>query len=423
MTSIALFERLGLALAIGLLIGIERGWHERDAKAGSRAAGIRTFALVGLLGGIWAALANFVGAIVLGFAAAAFACCFALFEWSEARSSNTNSATGMVAGLITFALGALAVFGATGAAAACAVATALLLAERTALHQFVERLKWPELRAALILLAMTVILLPVLPDRTVDPWGALNPRELWAMTVAIAALSYAGYICVQLMGERRGLLVGAATAALVSSTAVTLNYSALPRGDGPSRAAVSAGIAAAWAVSLLRMSAIAVIVAPALLRVLAPAAIAAALVLSIAAALWYAQSRDVQQREDAALREPFDLALVLRFGLLLAVVVLGYKLAIANFGSFGLLPLAAISGTADVDPITLAVARSMSAGTSASTAALLILTAGTTNFLTRTAILLYTRDFRFALPLIAMGVAALAAAWLVLLMVPVFLLP
>src|SRR5436190_22877837 len=139
MDSIQLFGRLGLALAIGLLIGVERGWREREAKPGSRAAGIRTFALVGLLGGVWAALADFAGPIVLGFAAVAFAAGFILFEWNEARASNTSSATGMVAGLLTFALGALAVFGAMAQAAAAAVATALLLAARSSLHAFVER--------------------------------------------------------------------------------------------------------------------------------------------------------------------------------------------------------------------------------------------------------------------------------------------
>src|SRR5215472_8037661 len=107
MTPLQLFARLGLALAIGLLIGIERGWQLRDEKEGMRAAGIRTYALVGLLGGVWAALSNYAGGIVLGFAAASFAACFTLFAWGEERTLNANSATGMIAGLVAFALGAL----------------------------------------------------------------------------------------------------------------------------------------------------------------------------------------------------------------------------------------------------------------------------------------------------------------------------
>jgi len=405
------FARLGLALAIGLLIGIERGWRERDAKPGSRAAGIRTYTLIGLLGGVWAALAGFAGPLVLGFAAAAFAAGFALFEWSEAQASNSSSATGMVAGLLTFALGALAGFGATAEAAACAVATALFLAERTALHAFVERLQWSELRAALILLAMTVILLPLLPDRTVDPWDAINPYQLWAMTAAIAALSYAGYVCVRVLGERRGLLVGAAAAALVSSTAVTLNYSALDRTNREARAAISSGILVAWAVSLLRVFTIAVFVAPPLWRTLAPAVALATIIMLVPAAIMYLRSRGSAQRSDIGLREPFDLALVLRFGVLLAGVVLAYKVTIHQFGNMGLLPLAAVSGAADVDPITLAVARSAGSAVALDIAARLILVAATANLFTRTAILTATRDMRFAAPLIGSGVAAFAAAW------------
>jgi uncharacterized membrane protein (DUF4010 family) len=416
MTSLELFERLGLALAIGLLIGIERGWRERDAKPGSRAAGIRTFALIGLLGGVSAALAQFGPSLFLGLSILAFAAAFALFEWNEAKASNTSSATGMVAGLVTFALAALAVYGATAQAAAGAVAAALLLAERSALHTFVERLRWSELRAALILLAMTVILLPLLPDRTVDPWNALNPRELWAMTAAIAALSYAGYVCVRLMGERRGLLFGAAAAALVSSTAVTMNYSALPRTNGSRSAAISAGITMAWAVSLARMSALAIFVAPALVPVLLPPVAAAVALLLLAASLWYLRSRGDATDGDKLLSEPFDLGLVLRFGALLAVVVLVYKLASAQFGSMGLFPLAAASGVADVDPITLAVAKSAGVAVSFGNAAKLVLLAGTANFATRVVVLLSTRDLRFALPLISTGAAALALAWLTVLL-------
>jgi uncharacterized membrane protein (DUF4010 family) len=411
MNSLELFERLGLALAIGLLIGIERGWRERDARPGSRAAGIRTFALIGLLGGVSAALAQLGPALFLGFSVVAFAAAFALFEWNEAKSSNTSSATGMVAGLVTFALAALAVYGATAQAAAGAVAAALLLAERSALHTFVERLRWSELRAALILLAMTVILLPLLPDRTVDPWNALNPRELWAMTAAIAALSYAGYVCVRLMGERRGLLFGAAAAALVSSTAVTMNYSALPRTNRSRSAAISAGIAIAWAMSLARMSALATFVAPPLIPALLPPVGIAVALLLLAASFWYLRSSGDVTDGDQLLSEPFDLGLVLRFGALLAVVVLVYKLAVARFGNMGLFPLAAVSGVADVDPITLAVARSAGVGVSVGNAAKLVLLAGTANFATRVVVMLSTRDMRFALPLVFVGATAIALAW------------
>jgi uncharacterized membrane protein (DUF4010 family) len=411
MDLLQLFERLGVALAIGLLIGIERGWHERSAKPGSRSAGVRTFALIGLLGGVLGALSGSGNAVLAGVMTGAFSVGFAVFEWTENRANGIYSATRFVAGLLTFALGALSVTGYMAAASAVAVAAALLLAERQALHAFVERLQWPELRSALILLVMTVVMLPLLPNRTVDPWQSLNPYELWAVTAAIAALSYAGYAAVRLLGERRGLLVGALAAAVVSSTAVTMNYAVLPQGDRRMRSAISSGIAGAWAISLLRVGIIAVFVAPGLAGDIVPPVAAGAATLFAACAYWFLQSNGADNAPENALGEPFNLSLVLRFGLLLAVVVLVYKIVVQQFGSMGLVPLAAISGTADVDPITFAVSKSAGTSIPLQQAAMLILLASSTNFGVRAAVLLWTRKPAFFLPLIGTGVAALTLAW------------
>jgi len=192
MDTYALLERLLLALAIGLLIGVERGWQEREVKDGGRAAGVRTYALIGLLGGICALLSAFVGNFFLGAAALAFAASLAMFEWREAVASNSSSATGLIAGLVAFVLGAYAVLGNMVVAGASGIAATIILAERQTLHAFVANLKWVELRSALILLVMSFVLLPLVPDHPVDPWGALNPRQLWLMVVISAALSYVG---------------------------------------------------------------------------------------------------------------------------------------------------------------------------------------------------------------------------------------
>jgi uncharacterized membrane protein (DUF4010 family) len=343
--------------------------------------------------------------------AGTFALSFAAFEWTENRANGIYSATGFVAGLLTFALGALSTFGNMAAAGAVAVAAAMLLAERQALHTFVERLQWPELRSALVLLVMTVVMLPLLPDRLVDPWQSLNPHELWIVTAAIAGLSYAGYVAVRLLGERRGLLVGALAAAVVSSTAVTMNYAVLPQGDQRMRAAISSGIAGAWAVSLLRVGVIAVFVAPGLAGSILPPVALAAATLFVACAYWFVRSDGAENGAKSALGEPFNLSLVLRFGLLLAVVVFVYKLVVQQFGSMGLAPLAAISGTADVDPITFAVSKSAGLSIPFHEAAMLILLASSTNFCVRAAVLFWTRKPRFFLPLIGTGVAALMLAW------------
>jgi len=164
-----LLTRIGIALAIGFLIGVERGWQERDEGEGERAAGLRTFALIGLSGGIWALLAKSLGdaAFAAGFIALAVA--ITLYRWRESEREGSFGATTLIAALLTFGLGAYAAVGDMTVAAAAAVATAVLLAAKAWLHSWVKALSWPELRASLILLAMTFLALPLLPDRGFGP--------------------------------------------------------------------------------------------------------------------------------------------------------------------------------------------------------------------------------------------------------------
>lgn len=175
----ALLARLGLVLAIGLLIGLERGWRERDAPDRSRTAGIRTYEISGLLGGILAALAQSLDAVsVLITAFLGFTAVLAFYKAREATHDEDFSVTGVMAGLAVFALRALAVAGDYTAAAGAAAALAALLASREVLHGLLKRLTWAELRSALILAVVTAMVLPLLPNRTVDPWGELNPCEV-----------------------------------------------------------------------------------------------------------------------------------------------------------------------------------------------------------------------------------------------------
>jgi uncharacterized membrane protein (DUF4010 family) len=381
-----LLQRLALALSLGLLIGIERGWQEREGKDGSRAAGVRTFALFGLLGGVGGALQSLAGDAFLGIAFAAFAAALAAFEWRESIVSGNVSATGLVAGLLTFALGAYAVLGNMAVAAAVAIGATLVLAERRLLHQFVRRLTWRELRAALLLLAMTFVLLPVLPNHPVDPWSALNPHQLWIVMVVIAAVSYVGYICVRLAGERAGLVLGAAAGGLVSSTAVTLAYSRLSRIQPQATTPLASGIVAAWSVSLIRMSAIAAGLAPQLLMPLGILFAPAVAVLAGFSMLFYRRAARASGESPLTLKDPFELGEVFKFGLLLAAVTLVAKLVNGGNGGLGLMPLAAVSGLVDVDPITLSAAHMAGSEITPGLAAEVIAAAASANLVCKTGV-------------------------------------
>ena len=398
-----LLHRCGLAVAIGFLIGIERGWQEREAANGMRVAGIRTFTLIGALGGICGLLP---GTATLGLAMLAFALPFGFFEWRRARAAGTLSATDFIAGMLTFALGACAAHGDMTVAAAGGVVAAAILAERQVMHSFLQQVTWKELHAALVLLVMTVVLLPVLPDRTVDPWNALNPHQMWEMTVLVGAVCYAGYIAVRVAGERRGLLFAAIMGGIATSTTVTWTFARMVRREPAVMAEVMAAILAAWIVSLLRMSALAVAIAPQLLIPLAPAVAAAACPLLIAAALAY-RTAGRAPSHGLTIADPFELSLMLRFTVMLAAILLLAKLV--SGGERGLFALGGVSGLLDVDPITLSMARMANTGLSQSLAVSTILVAAAANALAKSVLAVIFGGWRLGLSLSALALLAFGA--------------
>jgi len=350
--------RLALALAIGFVIGLERGWQERGEEEGHRAAGLRTFSLIGLMGGIFGALSLEGDRILLAAGFVTIGAALGAFMWREGQSRHDFSATSLIAALLTFVLGAYAVLGNTTAAAGASVAALALLANKPALHSWLSRITWVELRSGLLLAAMTFIALPLLPHYPVDPWNALNPHDLWLMTILIAAVSFAGYAAVKIAGPERGLIVGAALGGLVASTAVTLSLARLARANGGHVNLLAGGILAAGCVMMVRVLFITVVVNQPLALELAPPLLAAAAAMGASAfALVRAGRGSTRQGSDLTIKNPFDLSEVLRFGLLLTLVMLAVVFARRYLGDSGLLGLAALSGLAEVDAMTLSVAR------------------------------------------------------------------
>ena len=405
-----LLPRLGLALAIGLLVGLERGWRERDAPDRSRTAGIRTYGISGLLGGLFAALDEAVGSVaILAIGFVAFTAVFAWFKLREATHDEDFSVTGVIAGMAVFALGALAVAGDYLAAAAGGTALTAILASREVLHGLLKKLTWAELRSALVLAAMTVIVLPVLPDRTIDPWGGVNPREIWFFTVLIAAISFAGYVVTRLFGEKRGVLVGALAGAVVSSTAVTLVLARMAKGAQSVLPLVGAASLAAM-VSLLRVGAVVLAIQPSVLAHAGPAIVAAALVLAAAAGVMFLRDGGAAPMEQAS-RNPFDLAPLLGFAVLFALVSTASAALSGLLDEGGLLATSAVSGTFDVDVAVLSSLRLVEQGIAPDSAARAVLMALVANALGRLFLAAVSGPVRFLVPLAgATALAALAGA-------------
>lgn len=401
--------RLGLALAIGLLVGLERGWRERDAADRSRTAGIRTFGLSGLLGGIFAALAAALDSsaiLIAGFFG--FAAIFAWFSSHEAEHDQNFSVTGVVAALSVFALGALAVVGDQLVAAAGGAALAAVLASREMLHGLLRRLTWIELRSAIVLAAMTAIVLPLLPDRTVDPWGGLNPFEIWFFTVIVAAISFGGYVAVRLLGETRGLLVGSIAGAVVSSTAVTVALARMAGAEANATPLVG-GAALAALVSVLRVCAIVALLAPQVIAYMIAPAIAGGFVLAVAGVLLVRRS-GVHDAGDQPGRNPFEFGALLVFAAAFALVSTVSAALSSRFGESGLLATTAVSGAFDVDVAVLSSLRLADGGTAIALVGQAVLVALATNAAGRLVLAILAGPPRFSLPLAAITGCAVAVA-------------
>ena len=411
-----LLSRLAVALGIGLLIGLERGWKTREVAPGHRAAGVRTFSICGLLGGLMAALAQATGTgvaagLVLGFGFAVYAGVIAVFERDADRAAGSYSATTIVAELLTFILGAYAVTGDVRVAAAAAVAVTGILAARAEIHGWVARITWPELRSALVLLAMTFIILPVVPDTHIGPPPGVNPREVWLIAIVLAGVSFVGYGAVKLFGAERGVLLGALAGGLVSSTAVTLTSARrAAAGEGAPRL-LAAGVAAASAISFLRVIAIVAVLQPVLLRLVVPALALATLVAVGYAAMtvhWTVRGGGSAKAAPAEFTNPFSFWPVVGFAVFLGLVIVAGRMIGDSFGAGGALLSAAGLGLADVDSVTVAMARLVPAPLTEFAAAAAILAAVASNMLSKLVIAASVGRGRFAGEVAAMT----AGCWL-----------
>ena len=411
MSTEELLHRLAAALAIGLLVGTERHWRERQEAAGRRTAGVRTFALTGLFGGVMAVLAASLGqnggALLLGFGLAALLAAQLPFALREADAENKVSATSLVAALGTYSLGAMAVLGDMAVAGAAAVAMTAILASRESLYGLMVRITWPELRSALVLLSMTLLVMPLVPDEPIALLGGLNPAKIWRLAILLAAISYLGYLAVRLMGPERGLVLSGAAGGLVSSTAVAIS-NARAAAAGGAALALAAGALIAGAVSCLRTVAIVFFIARDVAWLLALPLGVAALGMTLAG-LALARRANAAGPPAAPPENPFELAAVLKIALLLAVVALASRLAAEKLGSAAVLAVAALTGLADVDAVALSVPLLAPATLSLEVAAQAVLAAVGVNICAKAAYALVLGGGRFGAVYAALSVAAGAA--------------
>ncbi len=348
------------ALLIGALLGIERERHKREHDE-QTIGGLRTFILFTLIGALGGWLTRELDSpwILAASVLAALAPVLAGYVISARTDPDALGLTTELAAVAACLLGAMTTLGYRELAVGLGVTVAAVLAYKQPLHGLVQRLDREDVYAGLRLLIATFIVLPLLPDRPIDPWGALNPRSLWMLVLLISSLSLVGYVATRLLGANRGIPLTGLTGGLVSSTAVTLAFARQSRDTAYATAApaLAAGILLAWTVMFARVIVmVAILNRPLLTTLGAPMAAMAAVTLAFA---WYLRSRAsaAGRVEGIPLKNPFSLTAAAKFAAFFAAVLLVVKLVQAYAPDRGLYFVAALAGTTDVDAITLSMAQ------------------------------------------------------------------
>lgn len=355
------FRNFVIAILIGVLVGVER---EKRRDTEQTIGGLRTFILVAILGAIGGWLSALHDTlvpllIVLGLTTATVIAGFLMDAGS--REGKLGLTTELAAIAVTL-LGGFATLGHPEVAVGLGIITATVLAYKKPLHGVIDKLGWDDIFAALRLLIASFIVLPLLPDRTFDPWDALNPRQLWMFVVLISALSMVGYIATRWLGPGRGALITGLTGGMVSSTATTLAFSRQSRDLGKTASAqpLVSGTLLAWGVMFVRILVVSFAITPALVWYLAPPIVAMAITTMILAGLLHFRDRPKGKSKNGTtltITTPFSLTRAMKFGALYAVILLVVKIVSGLNTGGGLYLVAAIAGSTDVDAITLSMSE------------------------------------------------------------------
>jgi len=370
-------QALLLAAALGLLVGLQREWATREV------AGIRSFALITILGALTGILLPQVGGWVVAAGLLSVAAILVVGDLVQARAGNTPDpgVTTEVAALVMFLVGALVGSGAFVEGTVVGGVAALLLQWKRPLHALVHALGEGDLRAIFQFVLLAMVILPVLPNRYFGPYGVLNPFHIWLMVVLIVGISIGAYVAQRILGQRGGALVAGFLGGLISSTATTVSY-ARQAGSRPELVpAATVVLLLASAVVFVRVLGEIALVAPHEFPVMAPPLVAMlAWLVVITLYFGWRGKRELEQTRPQEPEPPSELRTAIVFGLLYAVVLVGVAAAREHLGGGALYLVAALSGLTDMDAITLSTAQLARAGRlEAETAWRLILVGGIAN--------------------------------------------
>jgi uncharacterized membrane protein (DUF4010 family) len=353
--------QFGAALGLGLLLGLER---ERKRDAELLFGGVRTFALISLLGAVGAFLERELNQGWLVLAAFVAVGALVVVSYITTAARGEMGITTEISALLAFIVGVLCGWDRVGVASATTVVCLLLLTLKDYLHRLAQRVELEDVEATVKFAVISVIILPLLPNDMFGPppLNVINPYKIWLMVVLIAGLNFFGYVLVKVLGNEHGLLATGILGGLVSSTAVTLSFSQRSRQEPAMSSAFVLAIMAAWTIMFLRVVVIVGVVNPSLAAALGlPLGLMAAAGAVVSLVLW----RRARSRETGVVTagaNPFELGEAIKFGLLFGVVTVVAKAAEVYLGDVGLYLAGALAGLTDVDAISLSMANLATSG-------------------------------------------------------------
>jgi uncharacterized membrane protein (DUF4010 family) len=355
------FGKVATAILLGLLVGLEREWSKATDKA--LFAGIRTFPFIALLGCISAMIGTeqgarwFFGAAYVGFSMFVAANHFVAGAVPDRRGLGTTTE---ITSMLVFLFGGLVYWGHVGLAAALTVAVTVILSIKQPLHELAQKVESQDIYATLKLAVVSIIVLPLLPDKGiqlpgVDALSVVNPRKVWLLVVLVSGIAFVGYVSTKVVRPDRGITITGLLGGIVSSTAVAIGMAERSHEDERLAPQLALAVVLSSTVLFIRTVVEVLFVQPSLAGDLfAPLAGATIFGVAASAYLWFRGART--ESEAIPLRNPFSLVSAVKFGLLFAIMLVVSKVLIERFDRPGVFLAAGIGGLVDARPIALSVA-------------------------------------------------------------------
>jgi uncharacterized membrane protein (DUF4010 family) len=384
---------LAIAFGLGMLVGLQR------QKSDHEMAGVRTFTLIAIMGVISAFLArdfnNPFILPILGICLTALLVTANVIKLKKLNDTDVGQTT-EVAALLMFAVGAYLVMGDRIIAVIVGGSMAILLYLKEHLHSFIEKLSEKDLAAIMTFAGISLIILPLLPDKTYGPLDVLNPQNIWLMVTLIVGISVVGYFIYKFVGKKVGIISNGILGGFISSTATTVSYARKTKDNNSINKMAAFVITAASAVALVRvLIEVSVVVPEKLPELLLPLITVLGLMVLLCVGLFYIISKNGGGEEMPEPENPAQFKSALVFGLLYGAILLAVAFTKQEFGKEALYVVAIISGLTDVDAITLSLSQMMKTeGLNTTTGWRLILLASLSNLLFKgiTAAVLGTRQ-------------------------------